>query len=206
MKYVYTKWLLAALLTASLPIMTANARLQCSGILTDHQQSGFKEMFSPPYSAGTVIIGNGISLENRFKKLSKQQVERLKAATPTVAANYKLSDIHAALLKDWLNENAAASLPGWFTTVVGGVIPQAWVGITADALIQIINQSGDAGRLKVANIAGTVSPGGEVAVLERVAPDKTGKHQFVYTYVYNYNLNNKRVTVPLTVCMADITE
>ena len=207
MENIYVKkWLLAALLAAEIPIMTSNAEIQCHGILTDHQQKGVNAMFSPPYSSGTTLIGDHVSLENRFKKLSKQQLERLKTKSPAVAASYKLSDEHATLLKKWLNENAAASLPGWFTTVVGGVVPHAWVGITADVLIQLVNQSGDAGRLTVANIAGTVSSGGEVAVLEWVVPDKNGKQQFLYAYVYNYDLNAKRVTVPLTVCKADIAE
>ena len=118
--------------------------------------------------------------------------------------NDTLSAEHGTLLKGWLNANASESVPGWVSTAIGAVVPQAWVGLTADVFLQLVNNSGDAGRLQVANLAGTVSQGGTVAVLEQVAKNAAGARKFLWTYVYEANLNGKLITTPLKICSADV--
>jgi hypothetical protein len=103
-----------------------------------------------------------------------------------------------------LNENASATVPGWVSTVTGIVVPQAWVGLGADVFLQLMNSNGDAGRLKVANLAGTVSKGGSVGVMERIADDSSAKPKFLWSYVYQANLNGQLITTPLTICSADV--
>lgn len=132
------------------------------------------------------------------KVLNEADQKRL--ARPTIAASAKLSAERAGYLKDWLNKNAGEGVPGWFSTGVGLVVPQAWVGLAADAFLQIVNKSGDAGRLQAANVAGTVSQGGMIGVGEQLSKD--GK--FVYSYLYQARLNGKLITVPLRTCVADV--
>lgn len=182
----------------------AFAGSECSGALTEPQQQGFGEMFSPAYSAKLVHVGGAIAPKNMSKKLTSDEVKRLKVPGPIVVARYSLSADRAKLLKSWLNENASATLPSWISTTAGIVAPQAWVGLTADVFIQLINGAGDAGRLQVANIAGTVSEGGLVGVTEQVASDSSGKNKFLWTYIYQASLNGRLLTTPLTVCSADV--
>lgn len=184
----------------------AIAGFTCSGILTDSQQAGFKAMFTPAYSPALTHIGGRVEPANMSKKLDQTRLNLLKVKEPTVAAKYTLTESRAKILQDWLNANASATLPGWVSTVIGIAVPSAWVGISADAFLQLVNAQGDAGRLKVANIAGTVSTGGHVGVLEQVSPDKAGKLRFIYAYIYSYQLNGKQLTTPLTVCSADVVQ
>lgn len=182
---------------------SAYAGFSCSGVLTQSQQEGFMKLFSPEYSPNLVQIGEPLSPANMFKQLSPEDLKRLSSSKPTVAAQDTLSDEHAAVLKGWLNEDVQSSIPGWLSTAIGVLVPEAWVGLSADVFIQLVNQQGDAGRVSAANIAGTVSQGGTVGVIEQVS--KQGdSNKFVWAYIYMATLNNKTITMPLTVCSADI--
>lgn len=96
------------------------------------------------------------------------------------------------------------SVPGWFSTAIGAFVPAAWVGVTADVMVQLVNKSGDAGRLSLANLAGTVGSGGNVAVVERVGKDKGGTQKFIWAYSHTANLNGKPTTSLLYACSADV--
>ena len=158
-------------------------------------------MFSPPYSLSLVSMGSG----NMVKRLNTSQLQILKKSPVPVSTN-TLSDTHATLLRKFLNENATDGVPGWISTAIGIAAPVAWVGIGADALSQAVNGSGDAGRLQVANLAGTVTQGGKVGVLEQVADDRSGRPKFMASYVYTAQINNSQVTTLLAICSADVVE
>lgn len=161
-------------------------------------------MFSPEYSPRLIHVGGAITEANMSKPLTKDELKTLQVRAPRITASSSLSAERATLLRGWLNENASATLPGWIATTTAIAVPQAWVGVTADVFIQLINGSGDAGRLKVANLAGTVSGGGMVGVTEQVANDSSGDPKFLWTYVYQASLNGRQITTPLAVCSADI--
>jgi hypothetical protein len=182
----------------------AYAGFACSGILDDAQRSGFSQMFSPPYSARLVRVGAAVTESNMYKQVNNDELKTLQVPTPVIVARYTLSTPRAVLLKSWLNDNASATLPGWLSTATSIVVPQAWVGLSADVFIQLINGSGDAGRLKEANLAGTVSQGGLVAMAEQVANDSSGKPKFLWIYIYQATLNGQTITTPLAVCAADV--
>jgi hypothetical protein len=202
MRYLSRKLFVFILVIGSSSLVRAD--FACSGILTDAQQEGFKALFSPAYSPFLTHTGGPVTPENMAKSLSAAEVNRLSAAKPVVSENSTLTASRAALLKGWLNENASASVPGWISTAIGAVVPEAWIGLSADVFLQLVNNAGDTGRLKVANLAGTVSEGGTVAVLEQVAKTAAGKPKFLWTYVYEANLNGKLVNTPLKICSADI--
>ena len=182
----------------------AFAGFSCTGILSEPQREGFSKMFSPPYSPKLFHVGGAVTEANMSKQLSQDQLKALQVAAPIVVARYTLTDDRAILLKGWMNENASATLPGWIATATTIVVPQAWVGLTADVFIQVINGAGDTGRLKVANLAGTVSKGGLVAFTEQVTKDTSGKPKFLWTYIYQANLNGQTITSPLAACSADV--
>ena len=179
----------------------AYAAFSCQGTLTQAQRAGFEQMFSPPYSLSLVSMGSG----NMVKRLNTSQLQILKKSPVPVSTN-TLSDTHATLLRKFLNENATDGVPGWISTAIGIAAPVAWVGIGADALSQAVNGSGDAGRLQVANLAGTVTQGGKVGVLEQVADDRSGRPKFMASYVYTAQINNSQVTTLLAICSADVVE
>lgn len=83
-------------------------------------------------------------------------------------------------------------------------VPVAWAGLTADVFIQLVNNADSARRLKVANLAGTVSKGGLLAVTEQVAKDVSGRPMFLWTYIYQAKLNDQTIVAPLAVCSADV--
>lgn len=177
----------------------AYAGFSCSGVLTDAQQQGFQALFNPPFSPGLVLIGSPVSPDNMFKQLSPTDLQNLSAAQPTTAIEVTLNDQQAADLKGWLNDDATSQIPGWLSTAIGVLVPQAWVGLSADVFIQLVNGSGDNGRLTAANIAGTVSAGGTVGVIEQVS-QLNGTNKFVWAYVYVATLNGKIISMPLAAC------
>lgn len=180
------------------------AEFQCEGVLTESQQRGFEAMFTPPYSASLSHLGGAVTPANMAKRLGSADLNRLYVKKPVVANRAKLSEQNAQTLQTWLNANASATVPGWVSTTVGIVVPEAWVGRAADVFVQLMNGAGDAGRLKVANIAGTVSQGGWVGVTEQVANDAAGKRKFTWSYVYQANLNGRLITTPLIMCSSDV--
>jgi hypothetical protein len=185
-------------------VKDAKAGFVCGGVLTDAQRAGFQTMFAPAYSPNLSHTGGAVAPANMSKKLSSTALKRLQTTEPVVAASHRLSASHATLLKGWLNDNAIATLPGWISTVIGVVAPAAWIGLAADVSLQLVNANGDTGRLKVANLAGTVSEGGEIGIFEQVAKDSQGKLKFLFTHVYVYELNGKRLMSPLSICSADV--
>jgi hypothetical protein len=189
--------------TLTLTSREAHAATSCSGVLTDPQQQGFKALFDPPYSPGLVLIGSPVSPANMFKQLSPTDLEKLSVAQPTTAVEVTLNDQQASDLKGWLNDDATSEIPGWVSTAIGVLAPEAWAGLSADVFIQLVNGSGDNGRLTAANIAGTVSAGGTVGVIEQVS-QLNGVNKFVWAYVYVATLNGKVISMPLVACSADI--
>ena len=185
--------------TSSTPL---EAESVCAGTLRDYQRDGFVKLFPSDYSPSLTNVGRATAPDH-VKRLTPSDAKRLSASTPTVVTRAKLSLAHPNMLKSWLNENATDSIPGWFATALGVLVPSAWVGLTADASIQLMNASGDAGRMKLANLAGTVSEGGTVAVTEQVAKDAKGSLKFLWSYVYQANLNGKLITTRLRICSAD---
>jgi hypothetical protein len=195
--------ILMLLWTLALSSGYAHAATSCSGVLTDAQQQGFMALFDPPFSPGLVLIGSPVSPDNMFKQLSPTDLQNLSAAQPTTAVEVTLNDQQASDLKGWLNDDATSQIPGWVSTAIGVLVPQAWVGLSADVFIQLVNGSGDNGRLTAANIAGTVSAGGTVGVIEQVS-QVNGTNKFVWAYVYVATLNGKIISMPLATCSADI--
>lgn len=200
-KFRFTILLLTCILILGSP--HAHAATSCSGVLTDAQQQGFMALFTPPFSPGLVLIGEPVSPANMFKQLSPADIQTLSAAQPTTAVQVTLNDLQAADLKGWLNDDATSQIPGWVSTAIGVLAPQAWFGLSADVFIQLVNGTGDNGRLSAANIAGTVSAGGTVGVIEQVS-QVNGANKFVWAYVYVATLNGKVISMPLAACSADI--
>jgi hypothetical protein len=120
---------------------------------------------------------------------------------PKAISEATLSDGDAGTLKGWLNDNAGKTVPGWFSIALS---PTGWVGLAIDILIQIAEADGDAGRIDAANIAGTVSGGGKVAVVTSTGKDKDGKPKFLWILTYNAKLNGKSITFPMRSCNADV--
>ena len=199
------KWRILALVMLAIGCTTLlRAETACSGALTDAQRRGFEALFSPAYSPSLTHTGGAITTANMAKLLTSADMKRLSVSKPIVVKNSTLSQQHATLLKGWLNANASATVPGWVSTTVGVAVPQAWVGLAADVFVQLMNGAGDAGRLSLANLAGTVSQGGAVGVTEQVAVDSSGSPKFLWSYIYQANLNGKLITSPLSVCSADV--
>lgn len=151
-------------------------------------------------------VGPLVKPEHFAKKVTKQQIATLEVAKPLIAATATLGENGAKFLKDALNDNAQSSVPGWFSTVIGAVIPVAWIGSTADVMVQLLNSSGDAGRISLANLAGTVGNGGNVAVVHRIGKDAAGGRKYIWTYSYTANINGKPTTTLLYTCAADVIE
>ena len=136
--------------------------------------------------------------------LSVMAVSKALRDAPDISVSTKAKVQAEARRLNYIPNRAAQNLRLRKSGLIGVVVPQAWVGLTADVFIQLMNGAGDAGRQKVANLAGTVSPGGAVGVTEQVAPDRSGTRKFIWTYIYQANLNGKLLTSPLTICSADI--
>lgn len=182
----------------------ALANFSCGGILTDAQRRGFEAMFSPPYSPSLSKVGQAVEPASMAKKLTAAEQQTLRSKGPAQVAARSLSVDNARSLKGWLNENAATEIPGWVSTAAGIVAPTAWVGLSADMFVQLVNAANGQSKLKTANVAGTVSEGGQVGVLEHVAVGSDGKPRFIWTYVYKYVLNGQSLSTPLSICSSDI--
>ena len=194
---------LACLFILLMVATPAHAGFSCSGVLTTSQQQGFKALFAPPYSPRLISTDSPTTPDTMFKPLSPTALKALSASQPTTAVKVTLDNQQATDLKGWLNQDASSQIPGWVSTAIGVLVPGAWVGLSADVFIQLANGSGDNGRLSAANIAGTVSAGGTVGVIEQVS-QLNGVNRFVWAYIYVATLNGKVISMPLTVCSADI--
>ncbi|WP_434118759.1 hypothetical protein [Sinorhizobium meliloti] len=180
------------------------AGFTCGGPLKSSQVEGFKTFFDPDFSPSLSHMGGAVAPENMSKVVSAAELKNLEVEKPAVAASAKLDSSGAKSLQDWLNANANDTIPGWFSTTLGIVSPAAWIGLAADVAIQLINVAGDAGRIKLANIAGTVSEGGFVGVVHRIATRDRGGRSYIWNYVYTAELNGKKITFLLAVCSADV--
>jgi hypothetical protein len=179
------------------------ADFACTGVLTTAQREGFAKNFTPEYSPRLTQLGT-TSGTNMTKVTSSAEVTKLAVSTPVVVARATLTQNQAKILKEWLNTNATSTVPTWLSTVVGIVVPQAWIGLAADAYLQLVEAQGTAGRLTLANLAGTVSEGGHVGVTEQIANTKAGVRKFIWTFIYQAELNQQRRTTPLAICAADV--
>lgn len=196
-------FLIAAIALTAPPVQ---AGFKCSSPLLDAGVRGLEKIFEPPYDVALTHIGGAIVEANMSKKLTKDGITKLTVAAPRLAAEKKLTAANAKFLKDTLNDRAQDSVPGWVSTVLGAFAPVAWVGISADVAIQLINGKGDAGRLSLANVAGTVGVGGTVSVHERVASDAKGVRKYIWMYSHTAKLNDVPITTLLGVCSADVVE
>lgn len=176
----------------------------CNGPLKSSQVEGFETLFEPDFSPSLSHTGGSVAPENMAKMLSAVELVKLEVKSPIVAAEVKLNVANARTLKGWLNDNAAESVPGWFSTTLGIVAPNAWIGLAADVAVQLVNGAGDAGRIKLANIAGTVSEGGFVGVVHRVVNSAGGKRSYIWNYMYTAELNGKKIVFLLGGCEADV--
>jgi hypothetical protein len=192
--------LLAVLWIVATP---SHAAFTCGGPFLDAQRDGFAALFSPAYSPSLSHIGGAVAPANMSKKLTASQLQALAVDKPRVAATKTLTAANATWLKGTLNDLAQAEVPGWLSTVVG-LATGPLTGLLADTTVQLVNASGSAGRLKLSNLAGTVSAGGSVAVLERVAKDAAGKQQFLWLLTYTAVLNGNETTALLAACRADV--
>jgi hypothetical protein len=191
----------ALLIIAGLNIsLEVRANATCTGVLAGSQVDGIQLFFVPPR---TPKLSGGPSLSQMSRVVSKSEEATLTAKQPTTAATAKLTKQRAELLKGWLNGNAGASVPGWVSTAAGVFAPSAWYGVAADVILQLLNGAGDAGRVQLANLAGTVSEGGEVAAIEHIPEGATPK-KYVFSYVYVADLNGTRTVTPLHTCVADV--
>lgn len=187
-----------------LPI-SANAGFNCKGPLTQPQLEGLKTFFSPEFTPALKHTGGRVAdLGNYYKVVSSSTYSSLANDEPQIAAEATLDSTKAGHLKRYLNENASREVPGFIATALSIFVPAAWVGISADVGIQIMNSSGSAGRAKLANIAGTVSAGGKVGVIHRITKGNNGKDYYLWNYVYSGTLNGKNFMFVLESCAADV--
>lgn len=192
------------LIIASLFPYAAHAEFACGGPLTDSEVVRLDNMLNPAYGPNLSKSGSTVSSGDFSKRLTAEQLKLLRNDKLRVAASRTLDKSEAILLKNMLNAHASSSVPGWFPTIVGTFAPAAWMGITADVIIQLANGAKDAGRLLLANVAGTVAPGGEIAALERVGKDASGNEKFIWAYTYTAVLNGRPTASLLYACAADI--
>lgn len=183
---------------------TAETATSCVSALSGTEQLLFEGFFSPVYQRNLTLIGTPVGPDNMFKRLSAAEVKRLSNATPTVSRQAKLSAQNATRLRNWLNAKAGASVPGWTSTAFGVMVSSSWVGVLADVCVDLYNSSGDAGRIQLANLAGTVTSGGIVGLTEQVAKDSLGRQKYVWSHLYQASLNNRIITTPLSMCWADV--
>jgi hypothetical protein len=193
-----------SLMLISLYSDNAFAGTKCSGVLNDGQRDGVQKMFTPEYSPRLTQVKVGVTESSFSKKLNQDDLKKLHVPLPILVARYTLNADRASFLKNELNKNASAELPGWIATTTTVAVPAAWAGLTADVFIQLINNADSPRRLKVANLAGTVSRGGLLAVTEQVANDVSGRPMFLWAYVYQAKLNDETIIAPLAVCSADV--
>ena len=194
------RWLFIAGAMSACLSSDAFAESKCSGVLDAHL-ADFQRFFTPEYSAKLIINGPRVDEGYQFKQLSKDDAARLEDKKPLLVAHETLKANQAAALKQWLNDNTA-TVPGYIATATSILIPEAWFTVSIDIAIQLINGSGDR-RVLVANLAGTVSEGGKIAVTEQVVKDGSGKIKFVWAYLYEAKLNEKTVVTRLERCSAD---
>jgi hypothetical protein len=202
-KMKFTLALSLAFLALSITSVGAQA-FECRGPLSDAQANGFNFFFSPAYSPGLRHIGGRVTPENMKKPLKREELDRLATPNASAAATTTLTATQARILKGWLNENAQETVPSWVSTAVGIAAPAAWIGLSADMLLQAIDSSGSAGRIALANIAGTVSEGGKVAILHRITSYREGRPSYVWLYAYSATLNNQRLLFVLRTCQSEV--
>jgi len=197
------------LILLTLGCSSAHAAVNCQGALTQAQRAGFERMFSPPFSIPSLVPRGGGSID-LVRRLDASRLQSL-SKSPAPVASQTLTGAHAALLRKWLNENATDSVPGWVSAVIGTAAmviaaPPAWVGLGADALMQLGSGAGDAGRLQLANLAGTVTAEGKIGVIEQAADNLSGQPKLIFSYVYTgpAQVNNKQVTSLLAMCSVDV--
>lgn len=156
------KYLALIAIVLALSASLTQASVTCAAPLASvPDRIGFQErLFKPQYSPSLSHTGGAINDDNMSKRLSKADVKRLQTPKPVVTASGKLDAAAATWLRNTLNQHADFQVPGWFSTALGLAAPAAWVGVGADVMIQLINGSGSAGQVKLANLVGTVSEGG----------------------------------------------
>lgn len=195
---------LAALAINLVLTEVSQAGFTCKGPMTLAQIEGIKTFFSPKFSPSLKHVGGKVESENFYKVVSSDTLAELNNPKPQIAAEAVLDATNAGHLKGYLNANASREVPGFIATSLSIFVPAAWVGITADVAIQIINSSGSAGKEKLANIAGTVSENGRMGVIHRIAKSNDNKIYYIWNYVYSGTLNGKSFMYVLESCRADV--
>lgn len=168
-------------------------------ILLSSHVAGIKAMFAgkpgpdlKPYPGGT---------NDLFKELSKVQLAKLKVM-PELAGETLLGETNAKSLIGYLKEVAGGEIPGWVTTVVGVSVPQAWMGVAFDVLVQVFNGLTADERTTAANLAGRVNDKSKLSAIRFVTADSTPR--FVFAYILSANLNGTIYYHGLSATTADI--
>lgn len=198
------RWLALSLTLCVLLPARVEAAFSCGGALSLNQITYFRTLFRPAYYRTTKARDGAPDAV-----VSAADREALKS--PRLAAIATLDEVHAKELQTYLNQNSADPVPGWVSTVVGLTTGPAGilVGLFFDVGGQVVNWSGSDGRLLLANLAGTVTPGGIVEAYERVvylpaSSTKPEDQRFQSAFVYRAVINGVVYQTTLAQCTYDI--
>jgi glyoxylase-like metal-dependent hydrolase (beta-lactamase superfamily II) len=173
----------------------------CSGVLTPEQRDEFHEKIGRPHRLSFTEAGGEV-----VKQLTSDEVSRLsvQGRPYLVLGRARISEEAVGLIKAWLRESAVEGVPGWNSAVGGVQPPESWFGLNGDDFMALQEGSGTAGRIKVADLAKTVSARASVGVTVHVAKSATGALKFLWAYLYQSNHNNRYVLTPLAICAVDV--
>ncbi len=167
-------------------------------ILLSSHQAGVRAMI-PGVSAS--LRPHPSNSLNMFKELTAAELAKLKLSARLMGET-KLGTTNAATLVDSLNEVATSEIPGW-VTVLGGIgAPTAWMGVTFDVLVQVLNGAGADKRIAASNLAGRVNEGTRLYAVQFVTTDSTPT--FGFSYLVSSNLNGTTYHHGLITVLADI--
>jgi len=186
----------------------AQANATCVSVLTDRQQLDLDAMIFPSARYSPILgeADGGDPVQGPVKRLTMRDIERSRASpTPRVVVGGNiLSEQEVAPLKEWLKSNAATDVPAYESMHVGIAVPSSWLQLTPDDFLRLMDQAGDAGRVRTTTLGTTAVQGRALGVIEQVAINATGQLKFLWNYLYEVTFGGRLITVPLTVCQADV--
>jgi hypothetical protein len=186
----------------------ARASSTCASVLTQSQLRDFDVMFglSGGHSPGLGDADDGDAVQGPIKRLTRKEIERASLSSHPHVVDMRniLSEQDVAPLKDWLKSNAPAEVPAWDMTMVGIAVPAGWAALTPDDFMRVMEQAGDAGRVRTTTLSTTDSESRAIGVTEHVARDSAGRLKFLWNYLYQVTLRGRLVIVPLALCQADV--
>jgi hypothetical protein len=190
--------LLAAALALPAPSQAAPV---CSGILTMEQRLEFEQKIGRPRRLNFTVRDGDTVKELRTDDISRLSVH---GHPYLVLGRSQISEERAEIVKAWFKAADADTVPGWNSPVDGVQPPESWFGLGADAFVDLSNGTGTAGRIKVADLANTVSTSASIGVTTHVARDSSGNWKFLWSYLYQSNHARKFVLTPLAICAVDV--